>query len=404
MAAADDNGHEHPDEPTQVLSPDDSEWPVSDLYRVEPDEAADDDLPVAEPGIVVTDAPIDSVPTRRRFPIDPVPGLLAAIAAVLLLIGLGAWLVSRDEDDGANAITAEDLPTTTGPADTSTTPTTTTPASSERDVPDVSGMAVDEARTALEEAGFRVRVVRRESTRPPGEVVRQVPEAGTALAADEVVVLTVARAPSTGETAQREAPDVTGLTVSNATEALREAGLRPRIELVFSDEPAGRVLSQSPSAGTEVADGSVVTLEVAKARQPAVERVELPDTVGTSADAARARLRDLGLRVRVVRVVAPDPAGTVVGQSPGDGVEVREGTTVTLRVSTGPAEVAIPDVVGIDEASARIELENAGFSVRVTDESTDDPAQDGVVVAQSPRGGSTAGEGAVVTITVARVD
>jgi beta-lactam-binding protein with PASTA domain len=404
MAAANDNGHEQTDEPTQLLSPDDSEWPVSDLYRVEPDEAADDDLPVAAPGIVVTDAPIATAPARRRFPLDPVPGLLAAIAAVLLLIGLGAWLVSRDEDDGANAIAAEDLPTTTGPADTSTTPTTTTPASPERDVPDVSGMAVDEARTALDEAGFRVRVVRRESTRPPGEVVRQVPEAGTALAADEVVVLTVARVASTGATAEREAPDVTGLTVSNATKALREAGLRPRIELVFSDEPAGRVLSQSPSAGTEVADGSVVTLQVAKARQPAVERVELPDTVGTGADAARARLGDLGLRVRVVRVVAPDPAGTVVGQSPGAGVEVREGTTVTLRVSTGPAEVAVPDVIGLDEASARIELENAGFSVRVTDQSADDPAQDGLVVAQSPRGGSTTSEGALITITVARVD
>src|SRR5918995_96102 len=404
MAAANDNGHEQTDEPTQLLSPDDSEWPVSDLYRVEPDEAVDDDLPVAEPGIVVTDAPIDTVPTRRRFPVDPVPGLLAAIAAILLLIGLGAWLVSRDEDDGANAIAAEDLPTTTGPADTSTTPPTTTPASSERDVPDVSGMAVDEARRALDEAGFRVRVVRRESTRPPGEVVRQVPEAGTALAADEVVVLTVARVASTGATAEREAPDVTGLTVSNATKALREAGLRPRIELVFSDEPAGRVLSQSPSAGTEVADRSVVTLQVAKARQPAVERVELPDTVGTGADAAQARLGDLGLRVRVVRVVAPAPAGTVVGQSPGAGVEVREGTTVTLRVSTGPAEVAIPDVIGLDEASARLELENAGFDVRVTDQSADDPTQDGLVVGQAPRGGSTASEGAVVTITVARVD
>jgi beta-lactam-binding protein with PASTA domain len=399
-AASDDNGHEQSGEPTQVLAPDDGDWPVADLYRVEPDDDTADGVS-ADSDIVVADAPAEAAP-GRRFPVDPVPGVLAAIAIAVLLIGLGAWLVSRDEGD-ASAVAAEDTPTTT-PAATSTTPTTTTPASSARDVPDVSGMAVGEARPALEEAGFRVRVVRRESTRPPGDVLRQVPKAGTALAADEVVVLTVARAAPTGDNAELEAPDVIGLTVSNATEALREAGLRPRIELVASDEPAGTVLAQSPPAGTEVADGSVVTLEVAKARQPAVDRVELPDAIGASEADARGRLRDLGLRVRVVRVVAPDPAGTVVGQSPRPGAEVREGTTVTLRVSTGPAELAVPDVTGLDEASARLELENAGFDVRVTDQSTDDPAQDGVVVAQSPGGGSTAREGAVVTITVARVD
>ena len=169
-----------------------------------------------------------------------------------------------------------------------------------------------------------------------------------------------------------------------------------------SDEPSGTVLEQSPAPGTEITDGSLVTIRVAKARKPAVERVELPDIIGASLVDGRARLRDLGLKVRVARVVAEEPAGTIVGQSPRSGAEVREGATVTLRVSTGPSEVTVPDVIGLDEESARLELENAGFEVRMSDEPTDDPTQDAVVVDQTPRGGSTAGEGAVVTITIAR--
>ena len=397
-AARDDNGHQQADEPTQILASDEGEWPVADFYRVEP-HAAGVEPPASDAVVVMSDTPVHEA-SARRFPVDPVPGVLAAIVAAIVLIGLGAWLVARDGDDG-NTATAADIPTTTtAPRDTS--PTSSTSKTVERGVPDVTGMGVKEARAALEDAGLNVRVVRRASPEAVGEVLRQMPKAGAALAADEVVVLTVARrAPST-QSVKVETPTVVGLIASNATELLRDAGLHARIELVTSDEPSGTVLEQSPAPGTEITDGSQVTIQVAKGRRPAVELVELPDIIGASLADGRTRLRDLGLKVRVARVVAEEPAGTIVGQSPSAGAEVREGATVTLRVSTGPSEVTVPDVIGLDEESARLELENAGFEVRMSDEPTDDPTQDAVVVDQTPRGGSTAGEGAVVTITIAR--
>jgi serine/threonine-protein kinase len=64
----------------------------------------------------------------------------------------------------------------------------------------------------------------------------------------------------------------------------------------------------------------------------------------------------------------------------------------------------VPDVTGLDEAAARGELERAGFEVRVVDETTADPAQDGLVVRQSPDGGASADDGATVTIVVGRLD
>jgi beta-lactam-binding protein with PASTA domain len=76
---------------------------------------------------------------------------------------------------------------------------------------------------------------------------------------------------------------------------------------------------------------------------------------------------------------------------------------VTLRVSTGPGLIAVPDVTGLDEQSARQKLESTGFEVTVVDEPTADPAQAGTVVSQDPAGGAEAEKGSTVTITVARV-
>ncbi|HUF01691.1 MAG TPA: PASTA domain-containing protein [Gaiellaceae bacterium] len=60
-------------------------------------------------------------------------------------------------------------------------------------------------------------------------------------------------------------------------------------------------------------------------------------------------------------------------------------------------------MTGLDEESARLELESARFEVRVTEESTGDPSQDGVLVRQSPSGDSADAEGSVVTLVVARL-
>jgi serine/threonine-protein kinase len=163
----------------------------------------------------------------------------------------------------------------------------------------------------------------------------------------------------------------------------------------------GTVIRQSPSENTDVATDTVVQLDVAKARP--VVRVDVPDVVGSTASAARSALRSAGLTVTVVEVESDETTGTVVSQSPQAGAQLRKGSDVTVRVSTGPAKVDVPDVTGLDESSATAQLENAGFQVGVTDESTTDPAEDGRVLRQSPQGGSTAAKGALITITVARL-
>jgi eukaryotic-like serine/threonine-protein kinase len=234
-------------------------------------------------------------------------------------------------------------------------------------------------------------------------VVSQSPKAGAEAEPRSVVVLTVS-----GEGAQVTVPDVEGMSATEATTALREAALGSRKTLVPSDERDGTIIDQNPAAGEKVPKRTVIALLVAEASatpppttQPTT--IRMPNLVGMRAADARSRLRALGLRSTQRPVESPRPPGEVVSQSPSAGAELREGGTVTLRVSTGPATIAVPDVVGLDEASASRQLEAAGFVVRIVDEPTIEPTEDGVVLQQSPAAGTSTREGSTVTITVARL-
>jgi beta-lactam-binding protein with PASTA domain len=380
----------------------DGNWPVSDLYYVDPNEAA----AVAEPdddtvAVVAAVAPA-TTPPRRRFP----PNFAVSAALALLLLAgfllLGAVLLGLgDEDSSATAQPPAGPITTSQPVETTPPP----PTAAKMEVADVEGMSLADASGALEKQGLKVRVTRSPSERPRGEILNQEPPPGSKIAKGTVVAL-VASQGSDGSTRSESVtvPAVIGLSASDAVTVLRNAGLEARVRSVVSRERRGTVVDQVPTEGAEVARDSTVQIEVAKPPPaPAVQRVEVPDVVGAEASAARGELRAAGLRVTTVEVASQQPAGTVVSQSPRAGAEVREGARVRLTVSSGPAKVAVPDLVGLDETSARQELERAGFQVQVTDESITDPAQDGVVLRQTPSGGSSAGDGAVVTLVVGRL-
>jgi eukaryotic-like serine/threonine-protein kinase len=91
-------------------------------------------------------------------------------------------------------------------------------------------------------------------------------------------------------------------------------------------------------------------------------------------------------------------AGLVVSSNPPEGNNVAANTLVTLYVSKGPAPVAVPNVVGQQQAQAESTLLSAGFKASVRSDPTS-TAPSGTVVSQSPSGG-TAAPGSAVTITV----
>jgi beta-lactam-binding protein with PASTA domain len=388
------------DEATEDVTLSNEDWPVPEHYRVEPTEEVADE---AGTDVVVQDAapgPAEPGPVRR-FPPEVSRGLAAAVLAVLLLllvIPAGLWLSSRTGEE-ASAEPDSTLDGAESPTSGASAPT----GSASARVPEVTGLTLSSAQAALERAGFRVRFSRIDSERPRNEVLTQQPTADDQAKAGSIIVLTISR----GGTGAVAVPAVEGLAVDRATELLRGAGFETRRLNVASDERPGTVVDQNPTAGAEVASGTVVALQVAKRSEQApppaeIETVTVPNLVGLSAQAARSRIRALGLRSTQRPVESSRPEGTVVGHSPTAGEELRKGGTMTLQVSTGSTLVEVPDVSGLDANAAVTELETAGFVVDVIDEPMAEPLEEGTVLRQSPRGGSTARNGATVTIVVAR--
>jgi len=394
------NPRETPDLAEDRTLPGDDGWPEPpEQYRVEPDapiEAVDGDTIVMQ-AAPSAEAPPPGHPAVRRFPPDLGPGLLATLIGVLLVVLLvpaGIWLSQRSDDDTR--------------AQPPMAPATQLPAA--RTVPDVVGVPLPEARVQLRETGLDVRVRRAASERPRDEVLRQQPAADADAPPNGVVTLTASDGPN-----EVVLPRVEGLTLDEATRALQDSGLRVEVRRVESTEPEGTIVGHTPSAGETVELETAVVLEVARAATdttttdtttttttttPEPATVAVPSLVGLTSSEARRRLSDLGLRYTQRPLTSPRPKGTVIRQSPGAGAELREGGRVTLTVSTGPATLEVPDVVGLDELSARDELMAAGFRVEVVEEPTADPAEDGVVLGQDPRGSADRPQGSVVTLTV----
>jgi serine/threonine-protein kinase len=130
-------------------------------------------------------------------------------------------------------------------------------------VPDVSGQSQDAAAAALANAGLKVTTTEQDSTRDPGTVLAQRPQAGTSVDRGTLVTLTVARQPT-----QVSVPDVTGQDLAAARGALSNAGLRAGVSRqdVTARSDDGKVISQDPAGGTKVSRGSAVNLTVGRFR------------------------------------------------------------------------------------------------------------------------------------------
>jgi beta-lactam-binding protein with PASTA domain len=118
---------------------------------------------------------------------------------------------------------------------------------------------------------------------------------------------------------------------------------------------------------------------------------------------ARQKLTELGFRPRLDGERPNDsfPAGTVIWQDPPPGTVLEPNSIVQLVLSTGPALVAVPDVVGLNVPQASKILAAAGVRVGTID-STSAGQEQGVVIATRPASGVGRPRGAAVALVVSR--
>ena len=128
-------------------------------------------------------------------------------------------------------------------------------------VPQLVGLSsVDDARTALLDANLKMGPITEEdSDQPAGYVLSQSPLEGTQVNAGSTVAITIA-------SGSVSVPQVVGQQEAQARSDIVQAGFDPQV--IYQDtgaDVAGKVLAQSPQAGSKLDRGSVVTITVGRA-------------------------------------------------------------------------------------------------------------------------------------------
>ena len=123
------------------------------------------------------------------------------------------------------------------------------------------------------------------------------------------------------------------------------------------------------------------------------EQVTIPQSIiGMSAIEAQRTLDGLGLNMEQGTAISSDTVekGKVAATDPKPGSKIDKGSTVTIQLSSGAAEITVPDVSGQTQDAARKTLEDAGLRVGSVKYEDDSKVEANRVIRTTPEAGSSA--------------
>ena len=247
-------------------------------------------------------------------------------------------------------------------------------------LPNVSGLAIEEATATLENLGFYVKTyVQIVSGATINSVTAQSPEPGAVVRQGRSISLGVN---SSGEI---EVPLLIGSTQEQAKIILTALGLElGEVSYIYSDIPQGQVISQIPEQTTKVSLNTKVSTVIS--RGPNVPTVTLPEVRGLNINTAKQRLGNLGFTKidTVPSSVSSDKPQTVSQQTPPWGESVPTSTRITLGYSLSSSVVAqVPNLVGQTLQNAQALLQSSGLTLGPVNYVTD-PAKPGGITTYAP--------------------
>ena len=194
-------------------------------------------------------------------------------------------------------------------------------------------------------------------------------------------------------------PPVVGLQEVDADANLRAEGFIPAPHLISSGRQAGTVAAQSPTAGAQAKRGSTVVINVSTGPAAPKSR-QVPNVLNLAESAAVQQLHAEGFKVSPAKAVSTTVLkNAVISTVPAGGSTAPRGSTVVVTISTGPPNVAVPNVVDQPVDPATLLLQQDGFVVSPTKLVSTQPP--GTVLKQHPASGK-APQGSTVTLTVAQ--
>ncbi|MCK9340547.1 MAG: PASTA domain-containing protein [Synergistaceae bacterium] len=199
-------------------------------------------------------------------------------------------------------------------------------------------------------------------------------------------------------------PNMVGLQLVDAVEALQKESLLAKVDQVDSPERADTVISQNLPAGERVSKGKVVIVRVSKGGSI----LPVPDVRGLKFEEGVKRLSEAGFKVdKIIRVADKlKPAGSIIAQNPAAPQQVAANCMVSLLVSSGgsggSAFVNVPDLKGQAPDVVAQVLEQIGLTVGSRTETPSAEVPAGTVLRTNPRNGANVPAGTLINLTIAR--
>jgi len=299
-------------------------------------------------------------------------GYWAAVGALIVILLLGLWLLLRLLSGGETAVGTVE-------------------------VPDVAGIAAEDAYQTLQSLNLKFRTLQETSDEVDvGFVIRTDPPAGTDVETSSFVDVIV----SAGEE-QLGVPNVIGENVDVAASRIETqgfvVGVREYIETEDYDENI--VISQTPDGGSTASPGTAVDLIVSAGPSS----LEVPDVSGKSSETAILELARAGFEtIETLDEFSADVLqGFVIETNPAAGQTVPKEATIIVMVSQGPEPVNVPDLVGLSQSQASQSLNALGLLIDLSSETVEVSIASGLagnVAEQEPVVGTEVDFGSSVTV------